>query len=87
MATTKSDPQNIRLVTSRVEFCGHADGDLVPHPVAADRGAVLLEALKGFDDEFVALLEAGSASSSPCRIGNCCEVHAGHHHPYLPDEK
>ena len=31
------------------------------HPVPTDRGAALLDALSGFDDEFVALLESGQA--------------------------
>jgi len=32
-------------------------GDLAVHPLPSDRGAALLETLKGFDDEFAALLE------------------------------
>ncbi len=52
-------PQEFRFDTSRVEIFRNADGDLVLHPVPTDRGAALLDALNAFDDEFVALLEAG----------------------------
>lgn len=52
-------PQEFRLATSRVEIFRNTDGDLVLHPVPTDRGAALLDALNAFDDEFVALLEAG----------------------------
>jgi antitoxin VapB len=52
-------PQEFRFDTSRVEIFRNADGDLVLHPVPADRGAALLDVLNAFDDEFVALLETG----------------------------
>lgn len=58
-------PQEFRLATSRVEIFRNADGDLVLHPVPADRGAALLDALTAFDDEFVALLEAGQGEPLP----------------------
>ena len=51
-------PQEFRFEVSRVEIFRNVDGDLVLHPVAADRGAALLEALNGFDDDFASLLEA-----------------------------
>lgn len=54
-------PQEFRFDASRVEIFRNADGDLVLHPVPTDRGAALLDALSGFDDEFVALLESGQA--------------------------
>jgi antitoxin VapB len=50
-------PQEYRFDTTRVEIHRNADGDLVLHPVAADRGAALLDALNAFDDEFAALLQ------------------------------
>ena len=50
-------PQEFRFDTSRVEIFRNADGDLVLHPMPADRGAALLNALNGFDDAFVAALE------------------------------
>lgn len=58
-------PQEFRFDTSRVEIYRNADGDLVIHPVPTDRGAALLDALNAFDDEFVALLEAGQSEQLP----------------------
>ena len=58
-------PQEFRLDTSRVEIFRNADGDLVLHPVPADRGAALLDALNAIDDEFVALLEADQTDQPP----------------------
>ena len=51
-------PQEFRLDASRVEIYRNAEGDLVLHPVAADRGAALLQALQAFDQDFVDLLTA-----------------------------
>ena len=58
-------PQEFRLVSSRVEISHNAEGDLVLHPMPTDRGAALLDALGAFDDEFVALLEAGQTEQPP----------------------
>lgn len=58
-------PQEFRFDTRRVEIFRNADGDLVLHPVPTDRGAALLDALNAFDDEFVALLEAGQREQQP----------------------
>lgn len=58
-------PQEFRLVGSRVEISRNAEGDLVLHPMPTDRGAALLDALGAFDDEFVALLEAGQTEQPP----------------------
>jgi antitoxin VapB len=49
-------PQEFRLKTTRVEIFRNADGDLVLHPVASDRGATLLQALQAFDQEYADLL-------------------------------
>ena len=54
-------PQEFRLDTSRVEIRRNEHGDLVIHAVAVDRAHAVLEALSGFDDEFVALLEEDRA--------------------------
>ena len=43
-------PQEFRLEASRVRISRNEEGDLVIHPLAADRGAALLEALQAFDD-------------------------------------
>ncbi len=51
-------PAQFRLDTQRVEIRRNADGDLVLHPLRQDRGHALLQALEGFDGEFVAALEA-----------------------------
>ena len=58
-------PQEFRLDASRVEIHRNADGDLVLHPVAADRGAALLQALQGFDQDFVDLLVADKRDALP----------------------
>ena len=47
-------------VIRRVEIYRNADGDLVLHPVPADRGATLLQALQAFDQDFCDLLVDGS---------------------------
>ena len=54
-------PQEFRLDANRVEISRNEQGDLVIHPVSANRGAAVLEALAGFGDEFVTLLEEGRA--------------------------
>ena len=54
-------PQEFRLNARRVEISRTEQGDLLIHPVPADRGAALLEALAAFDNDFVAALEAGRA--------------------------
>lgn len=52
-------PQAFRLDTQQVEITRTESGDLLIHPLPMPRGATLLEALAGFDDDFVAALEAG----------------------------
>lgn len=44
-------PQEFRLEASRVEIRRNEHGDLVIHPIPADRGSALLRALASFDDE------------------------------------
>jgi antitoxin VapB len=41
----------------RVEIHRNAEGDLVPHPIAVDQGAALLEALDAFDPDFGQVLQ------------------------------
>ena len=53
-----------RLDTSRVEIRRSEHGDLVIHAVADDRAHAVLEALSGFDDKFVALLEEDRANQA-----------------------
>jgi antitoxin VapB len=54
-------PQEFRLNARRVEISRTEQGDLLIHPIPADRGMALLEALAAFDADFVAALEAGRA--------------------------
>lgn len=58
-------PQEFRLASNRVAIFRNTDGDLVLHPMPTDRGTALLDALNAFDDEFVALLEAGQTEQPP----------------------
>jgi len=58
-------PQKFRLDTSRVEIYRNADGDLVLHPVAPDRGATLMQALQAFDQDFAELLVADRQNALP----------------------
>ncbi|WP_293188115.1 AbrB/MazE/SpoVT family DNA-binding domain-containing protein [Ottowia sp.] len=53
-------PQEFRLDCKQVEISRNADGDLVLHPLNAigSRGDNLLQALAGFDADFVQALEA-----------------------------
>jgi antitoxin VapB len=58
-------PAEFRLDTDRVEIRRTPDGDLVLHPVPRQRGAALLAALDGFDEDFIAQLEADQADALP----------------------
>lgn len=51
-------PQEFRLDARRVEITRTENGDLIIHPIPKARGMALLEALDGFDREFVDALEA-----------------------------
>ena len=57
-------PQELRLDTALVEISRNDAGDLVLHPLPARRGTALLEALSGFDDDFIAALEQGQADQA-----------------------
>ena len=50
-------PQEFRIDATQVEISREANGDLVIHPLPLDRGAALLAALNGFDEDFVSRLE------------------------------
>ena len=50
-------PQEFRLQTSQVEISRNQDGDLVIHAIPENRGDALLDALAGFDDDFIEILE------------------------------
>lgn len=61
-------PAEFRLDTDRVRISRNEWGDLLIHPLQAERGAALLDALRGLgevDDAFVAALEADRVSPQP----------------------
>ena len=58
-------PQEFRLASSRVEISRNDAGDLVIHPLPSDRGQALLEALAGFDEEFIDILETDRLEQAP----------------------
>lgn len=58
-------PREFRLDSPQVEITRTEAGDLLIHPLPADRGAALLAALTAFDADFVAALEADRAERLP----------------------
>lgn len=58
-------PAEFRIDSDRVRISRNEQGDLVLHPLRAERGAALLQALQGFDDDFVAALEADRQAPLP----------------------
>jgi antitoxin VapB len=58
-------PAEFRLDTDRVEITRTAEGDLLLHPIRQGRGAALLSALEGFDDDFIAALEEDRTEQPP----------------------
>ncbi len=60
-------PQEFRLASSRVEISRNDAGDLVIHPLPTDRGQALLEALDGFDEEFIEIMEEDRLAQAPAQ--------------------
>lgn len=61
-------PAEFRLDTDRVSIYRNEAGDLIIHPLRAQRGAALLQALQALgevDEAFVAALEADRQSPLP----------------------
>ncbi|MFM1855181.1 MAG: hypothetical protein RLZ83_490 [Pseudomonadota bacterium] len=61
-------PAQFRLDTDRVRISRNASGDLVIHPLRAERGAALLDALRAVgeaDRAFISTLESEQASPQP----------------------
>ncbi len=58
-------PAEFRLNTDRVRISRNEQGDLIIQSLPANRGAALLEALEGFDDEFIAALEDDQQEQAP----------------------
>lgn len=60
-------PQEFRLDVSSVEITRKENGDLVIHPIPQDRGAALMEALQGFDEDFIEALEQDQRDQPPAQ--------------------
>lgn len=58
-------PAELRLDTDRVQIFRNEAGDLVIHPIPAQRGTLLLDALHGFDKDFIEALEAERDAPAP----------------------
>lgn len=58
-------PQEFRLAGNRVEIWRNDAGDLVIHSLPSDRGHALLQALDGFDEEFIGILEEERQAQAP----------------------
>lgn len=61
-------PAEFRLDTDRVSISRTESGDLVIHPLRAERGAALIDALRAVgetDPAFIAALEADQARPQP----------------------
>ncbi|MCT0247720.1 AbrB/MazE/SpoVT family DNA-binding domain-containing protein [Synechococcus sp. CS-205] len=58
-------PAEFRLSTDRVQVSRTVEGDLLIHPCPSQRGQALLQALSGFDAEFVEALEQQQAEKLP----------------------
>lgn len=61
-------PAEFRLDTDRVSISRNESGDLIIHPLRAERGAALLDALRAVgeaDQAFIAALEAERTRPQP----------------------
>ena len=61
-------PAEFRLDTDQVSIRRTDQGDLIIHPLRAQRGAALLDALRGIgeaDEAFIAALEADRGAAQP----------------------
>jgi antitoxin VapB len=61
-------PAEFRLDTDRVSITRNEAGDLVIHPIRAERGAALLDALRALseiDEEFIVALQTDRTSQQP----------------------
>ena len=61
-------PAEFRLDTDRVRISRNDQGDLVIHPLRAERGAALLQALQALgeiDDDFIAALDSEQSAALP----------------------
>ena len=58
-------PAELRIDAERVQISRNEQGDLVLHPLPAERGRALLEALQGFDEDFIAAVEEDRREALP----------------------
>ena len=58
-------PAEFRLSSDRVQISRTPEGDLLIHPCPTQRGQALLQALSGFDADFVEALEQQQADKLP----------------------
>jgi antitoxin VapB len=58
-------PAEFRLSTDQVQISRTPEGDLIIHPCFPQRGQALLEALAGFDSDFVQQLEQVRREQQP----------------------
>ena len=58
-------PAEFRLSTDQVQISRTPEGDLIIHPCSSQRGQALLEALAGFDSDFVQQLEQVRREQQP----------------------
>jgi antitoxin VapB len=58
-------PAELRLEADQVEITRTPEGNLILRPLPQDRGEAFLQALEGFDSNFVAALEDDRADQPP----------------------
>jgi len=58
-------PDEFRLDADRVQISRNEQGDPVIHPPRPGRGEALLQALRGFDDDFIKALETDRQAELP----------------------
>ena len=58
-------PAEFRLNTDRVSISRNKRGDLILRPITPRRGAALLDALAGFDEDFINALQDERANPLP----------------------
>ena len=67
-------PAQFRLDTDRVRISRNESGDLVIHPLRAERGAALLDALRAVGEADVDLVAALGAEQPGQRLLRGCEA-------------
>ena len=58
-------PAEFRLSSDRVQISRTPEGDLLVHPCPSQRGQALMQALSGFDADFIDALEQQQAEKLP----------------------